>query len=82
MTTYTGQVKLFRHDFGFIALDPGQPRPAGVDRDVFVHIAALMRSGIDFVQQGDRVRFEIGPGKRPGQFEAKNITLVEVDEAA
>jgi cold shock CspA family protein len=44
--SYTGQVKMFRDDFGFIALDPDQERPAGLHRDVFVHIQALLRFGV------------------------------------
>ena len=50
----TGIVKWFnpKKGFGFIA-------PKGSDQDIFVHITALQEAGIDRLDEGDKVEFEI-----------------------
>lgn len=50
----TGTVKWFNRakGFGFIAPDIGP-------RDVFVHISAVHRSGIEQLSEGERVEFEL-----------------------
>lgn len=55
----TGTVKFFNSDkgFGFITPDDG-------DKDVFVHISAVEQSGMQGLQDGQRVSFETEPDKR------------------
>ena len=50
----TGKVKWFNKTkgFGFIAPDEG-------DKDVFVHISAVERSGLDGLNEGQQIDFEI-----------------------
>lgn len=49
-----GSVKWFnrKKGFGFISPDIGA-------RDVFVHVSALKQSGIEFLDEGQRVEFEL-----------------------
>ena len=53
----TGAVKWFNHKkgFGFITPDLGP-------RDVFVHITAVKRSGLERIDDGQRVEFELAQG--------------------
>ena len=64
-----GAVKWFEPDkgYGFIS-------PDGGGKDVFIHITALRRSGINMLDPGQRVRVEVVDGKK-GQ-EADRITLI------
>ena len=63
----TGKVKQFNKTkgFGFIAPDEG-------GKDVFVHISALERSGIDNLADDQKVSFEMSSG-RDGRESADNI---------
>ena len=65
----TGKVKWFNKTkgFGFIAPDEG-------GKDVFVHISALERSGIDNLADDQKVSFEMSSG-RDGRVSADNIEL-------
>ena len=65
----TGKVKWFnkRKGFGFIAPDEG-------GKDVFVHISALERSGIDNLAYDQKVSFEMSSG-RDGRESADNIEI-------
>ena len=65
----TGKVKWFNKTkgFGFIAPDEG-------GKDVFVHISALERSGIDNLADDQKVSFEMSSG-RHGRESADNIEL-------
>ncbi|MAI17951.1 MAG: cold-shock protein [Rhodobacteraceae bacterium TMED111] len=65
----TGKVKWFNKTkgFGFIAPDEG-------GKDVFVHISALERSGIDELADDQKVSFEMSSG-RDGRESADNIEL-------
>ena len=65
----TGTVKWFNTDkgFGFIA-------PEGGGKDVFIHITALRRSGLDGLAPGQRVRVEVVDGRKG--LEADHISIV------
>ena len=65
----TGKVKWFNKTkgFGFIAPDEG-------GKDVFVHISALERSGIDNLADDQKVSFGMSSG-RDGRESADNIEL-------
>jgi cold shock protein len=64
----TGTVKWFNADkgYGFIARDDAD--------DVFVHYSAIDMPGYRTLEEGQRVEFEVGPGKK-GQ-EAQHVRLV------
>ncbi len=68
-TTLEGAVKWFEPEkgYGFIS-------PDGGGKDVFIHITALRRSGVNALDPGQRVRVEVVDGKK-GQ-EAERITLI------
>lgn len=55
----TGTVKFFNptKGFGFIAPDDG-------GKDVFVHVSAVERAGLEPLNQGQKVSFEVQADKR------------------
>lgn len=55
----TGTVKFFNttRGFGFISPDDGS-------KDVFVHITAIQDSGLDGLNEGQKVEFEVKPDAR------------------
>ena len=65
-----GVVKFFNTSkgFGFIA-------PDGGGKDVFIHITALQRSGLQSLEEGQKVNFEVSPG-RDGRMAADRIKVV------
>ena len=70
MATINGTVKFFNatKGFGFIA-------PEGGDKDAFVHISAVERSGLQGLYEGDKVTYELETG-RDGKISATNLTLL------
>ena len=52
--------------FGFISRDDGQP-------DAFVHISAVERAGMNGLNEGDRVKFDIEVDRR-GKYAAVNLS--------
>ena len=64
----TGIVKWFngRKGYGFI-----EPEDGG--NDVFVHVTALKDSGIKFLNEGDKVSYELTENR--GRMAAGNLTL-------
>jgi CspA family cold shock protein len=65
-----GVVKFFNttKGYGFIA-------PDGGGKDVFVHITALQRSNIATLTEGQKVGFDLTPG-RDGRISADNLKLL------
>ena len=65
----TGKIKWFNptKGYGFIENDAG-------GKDVFLHISALEESGIDTLQEGETVSFEIGENR--GKENATSIKKV------
>lgn len=68
-TALEGAVKWFEPEkgYGFIS-------PDGGGKDVFIHITALRRSGINALEPGQRVRVDVVDGKKG--LEAERITLI------
>ena len=64
-----GKIKWFNpaKGYGFIENDAG-------GKDVFLHVSALEQAGIDTLEEGDAVSFEIGEDR--GKENAINITKI------
>ena len=64
----SGTVKFFNSEkgYGFITPDDG-------GRDVFVHVSAVMSSGLGTLNEGQRVSFDIEPDKRGKGPKAVNL---------
>ena len=70
MSISSGTVKLYNtlQGFGLIAPDSGA-------REIFVHISALERAGIERLNHGQRVQFEV-EADRHGRAAARCIQLI------
>ena len=64
----TGTVKWFNSQkgFGFIAPEDG-------GKDVFVHISAVERAGLNSLNEGQKVSFDIVDDRRTGKSAAENL---------
>lgn len=72
MATGTLAKSFFREKgYGFIT--PDEPIENSPKSDVFVHFSAIQMDGYRFLDEGDRVEFEIGEGNRPGETQAINV---------
>ena len=56
--------------YGFIAPDDGT-------KDVFVHISAVERSGMDDLREGQKVSFEEEKDSKSGKFSAVNLKAAD-----
>jgi len=67
----TGTVKWFNSQkgFGFIQPDEG-------GNDVFVHISAVERAGLNGLNEGQKISFEIVADRRSGKSSADNLRPV------
>lgn len=65
-----GTVKWFNpvKGYGFIQPDDGS-------KDAFVHISAVERAGLPGLSEGQKVEFELQPG-RNGKSSAENLKLI------
>ena len=81
----SGTVKWFRKErsqdkkygYGFIAPDQSDDNPGSADEpDVFVHISAVKDSGLDDLQQDQKVSYELEKGQN-GKMSAVNIKLID-----
>jgi len=66
-----GTVKWFNSQkgFGFIAPDDGS-------KDVFVHISAVERAGMDDLREGQKVEFELEADRKSGKQSATSLKAV------
>ena len=66
-----GIVKFFNttKGFGFIS-------PEGGGKDAFVHVTALERAGINSLNEGDKVSYDLETG-RDGKASAVNVKLIK-----
>ena len=64
-----GKIKWFNptKGYGFIENDSG-------GKDVFLHVSALEQAGIDTLEEGEAISFEIGDNR--GRENAINITKI------
>ena len=67
----TGTVKWFNaaKGYGFIQPEDGS-------KDVFVHISAIERAGLNSLSEGQKVSYELQPGQQ-GKSSAENLSVVE-----
>ncbi|AVO44210.1 MULTISPECIES: cold-shock protein [Phreatobacter] len=66
----TGTVKWFnpQKGYGFI-----QPSDGG--KDVFVHISAVQRAGLNDLREGEQVSYELATDRRTGKQSADQLKL-------
>lgn len=64
----TGTVKWFNSTKGFGFIEPDQG-----GTDVFVHISAVERSGMNSLTEGQKISFEIVRDNRSGKNSAENL---------
>jgi cold shock protein len=64
----TGTVKWFngQRGFGFIQPDDGS-------KDVFVHVRAVERAGMQGLNEGQKVTFDLVADRRTGKSSAENL---------
>lgn len=64
----TGTVKWFNEQkgYGFIQPDDG-------GKDIFVHISAVQRSGLQGLRDGQKISYELQADRRTGKMAAVNL---------
>ena len=66
-----GTVKWFNAQKGY-----GFIQPENGDKDVFVHISAVERSGLGALHEGQKVSYELQRDQRSGKMAATNLQAV------
>jgi cold shock protein len=66
-----GTVKWFNGQKGY-----GFIEPEGGGKDVFVHISAVERAGMQSLNEGQKVSFDIVADRRTGKSSADNLHAV------
>ena len=68
-TVALGTVKFFNAEkgYGFISREDGP--------DVFVHFSQIQSSGFKTLQEGQKVEFDVGPGRKGD--EARDVSAVD-----
>ncbi|HEY9211315.1 MAG TPA: cold-shock protein [Ancylobacter sp.] len=70
MSTETGTVKWFNDQKGY-----GFIQPDNSGKDVFVHISAVQRSGLQGLRDGEKISFELQTDQRSGKTSAVNLRV-------
>lgn len=67
----TGTVKWFNDQkgYGFVQPDDG-------GQDVFVHVSAVQRSGLQSLQEGQKISYELQADRRTGKMAAVNLQTI------
>lgn len=69
MSQQTGTVKWFNSEKGY-----GFIEPATGGKDVFVHITAVNASGMQGLNEGQKISFDVTKDERSGKEAASNLT--------
>ena len=64
----TGTVKWFNATKGY-----GFIQPEDGSQDVFVHVSAVERAGMDSLQEGQKVSYEVQRDPKRGKSSAENL---------
>jgi cold shock protein len=65
----TGTVKWFNAQKGF-----GFIQPSDGSKDVFVHISAVERAGMNDLREGQKVNYEVKEDRMRGKVSAENLS--------
>ena len=66
----TGTVKWFNPQKGY-----GFIQPSDCGKDVFVHISAVQRAGLNDLREGEQVSYELATDRRTGKQSADQLKL-------
>ncbi len=70
---FSGKVKWFNPNKGY-----GFITPENGSKDIFLHISSLEKAGITFLEDGQRLEYEVSTNK--GKDAAVNIKLLSSDK--